>query len=120
MKNEVLELSFNFAVKIVLFCKKLNNFSRDNFAISNQLLKSGTSIGANIEEANAAQSKKDFLSKMYIAFKESRETNYWLRIITNSQIDDSTELAELIEISKSLIKILSSITKTTRENIDSQ
>ena len=58
MKNEVLELSFNFAVKIVLFCRKLNKSSRDNFIISNQLLKSGTSIGANIEEANAAQSKK--------------------------------------------------------------
>jgi len=119
MKNEVLELSFNFAVKIVLFCRKLNKSSRDNFVISNQLLKSGTSIGANIEEANAAQSKKDFLSKMYIAFKESRETNYWLRIIVNSQIDDSSELVELIKISKSLIKILSSITKTTRENLDS-
>jgi len=119
MKNEVLELSFNFAVKIVLFCRKLNKSSRDNFVISNQLLKSGTSIGANIEEANAAQSKKDFLSKMYLAFKESRETNYWLRIIVNSQIDDSSELVELIKISKSLIKILSSITKTTRENLDS-
>ena len=118
MKNEVLELSFDFAVKIVLFCKKLNKSSKDNFVISNQLLKSGTSIGANIEEANVAQSKKDFLSKMYIAFKESRETNYWLRIIVNSQIDDSSELIELIEISKSLIKMLSSITKTTRENLN--
>ncbi|MEA2095552.1 MAG: four helix bundle protein [Candidatus Cloacimonadota bacterium] len=118
MKNEVLDLSFGFAVKIVLYCRELNKIYRDNFIITNQLLKSGTSIGANIEEANAAQSKKDFLSKMYIAYKESRETNYWLRIITNSQIDDSSELVELIEISKSLIKMLSSITKTTRENIE--
>lgn len=118
MKNEVLDLSFDFAVKIVLYCKQLNKSSKDNFVISNQLLKSGTSIGANIEEANAAQFKKDFLSKMYIAFKESRETYYWLRIIINSQIDDSSELAELIKISKSLIKMLSSITKTTRENLD--
>ena len=118
MRNEVLELSFDFAVKIVLYCKKLNTSSRDNYVISNQLLKSGTSIGANIEEANAAQSRKDFLSKMYISFKESRESHYWLRIIAKSQIDGSSELNELINISKSLIKILSSITKTTRENLE--
>ncbi|MDP8200716.1 MAG: four helix bundle protein [Candidatus Tenebribacter burtonii] len=118
MKNEVLDISFDFAVKIVLFCKKLNRLSKDNFVISNQLLKSGTSIGANIEEANAAQSKKDFLSKMYIAFKESRETNYWLRIIVNGHLDHSKELVELIEMSNSLIRILSSITKTARENLE--
>jgi len=118
MKNEVLDISFDFAVKIVLFCKKLNSSSRDNYVISNQLLKSGTSIGANIEEANAAQSKKDFISKMYIAFKEARETNYWLRIIVNGHLDHSKESVELIEISKSLIKLLSSITKTARENLE--
>ena len=118
MKNEVLELSFDFAVRIVLYCKKLNKTSQDNLVISNQLLKSGTSIGVNIEEANIAQSKKDFLSKMCIAYKESRETNYWLRIIADSHIDISSDLVELIKISKSLIKMLSSITNTTRENPD--
>ena len=118
MKNEVLKLSFDFAVKIVLFCKKMNRSSRDNLIISNQLLKFGTSIGANIEEANVAQSKEDFLSKMYIAFKYSRETNYWLRIIADSHIDISSDLVELIKISKSLIKMLSSITNTTKENLD--
>ena len=120
MKNEALKLSFDFAVRIVLYCKKLNKSSIDNFGISNQLLKSGTSIGANIEEANAAQSKKDFLSKICIAYKESRETNYWLRVIADSHIDISSDLVDLIKISKSLIKMLSSITNTTRENLDKQ
>ena len=117
MKNEVLELSFDFAVRIVLYCKKLNRTSQDNLVISNQLLKSGTSIGANIEEANAVQAKKDFLSLMCIAHKESQETNYWLRIIADSHIDISSDLVELIKISKSLIKMLSSITKTEKENL---
>jgi len=118
MKNEVTEISFNFAVEIVQFYKKLNNASHGNFVICNQLLKSGTSIGANIEEANGAQSKKDFLAKMYIAFKEARETKYWLRIISESKMDSSDRLKDLNETSKSLVKLLSKITKSTRESFE--
>jgi four helix bundle protein len=118
MKNEVLELSFKFSVEIVLFCRALDKSSRDNFVISNQLLKSGTSIGANIEEANGAQSKKDFLAKMYISYKEARETNYWLRLITESKIDNSNKLKGLNKMSLSLIKLLSTITKSTRESFE--
>ena len=115
MRNEVLELSFEFAVKIVGFTKIVMKNSRDNFVIANQLLKSGTSIGANVEEANGAQSKKDFTAKMYIAFKEARETNYWLRLIKETGIVQYNEIDELIKESISLIKLLSKITKSLRE-----
>jgi len=77
--NPIKERSFNFALSIVKLYKILQE--KNEFIISKQLLRSGTSIGANIEEASAAQSKKDFLHKMSIASKEARETSYWLRLL---------------------------------------
>ncbi len=77
------------------------------------MLKSGTSIGANVEEALAGQSRPDFLSKMSIASKEARETLYWLRLLRDSNTLDPEQLVDLIEESESLINILSSIVKTT-------
>ena len=88
MKNEVLDLSFEFSVNIIRFCKDNYRFRSHYYAIYNQLLKSGTFIGANVEEATGAQSKRDFLSKMYIAFKEAKEAHYWLRLISRSEIID--------------------------------
>ena len=119
MSKKVKELSFEFAVQVVKFCSRLFKESKFNYPVIQQLLKSGTSIGANIEEANAAQSKKDFLAKMYISFKEARETNYWLRLIKETEITTSKEIDELIEISLSLIKMLSSITYSTKKNLSS-
>jgi len=78
------EMSFDFALKIIRLYKQL--VDKNEFVIFKQLLKSWTSIGANIEEANACQSKKDFLSKMSIASKEARETRYWLRLLDQSEI----------------------------------
>ncbi len=86
------------------------------YVLSKQLLRSGTSIGANVEEASGGQSRKDFLAKMYIAYKEARETKYWLRLIQHSQIvkvDVSNQLTYVNE----LIRILSSIVKTTEESM---
>ena len=71
MRNTIQDLSFRFAVKIVKFCNNLTDKKFVNQPIVIQLLKSGTSIGANVQEAEAAQSKKEFLAKMYIAFKEA-------------------------------------------------
>ena len=82
-----------------------------------QLLKSGTSIGANIEEACAAQSRKDFLTKMYIAFKEARETFYWLRLIKKTGIFKNADLDVMLQDTMSIINLLSTITKNTRQNI---
>ena len=78
-KNEILDLSFDFALEIIKLVKYLK--SKKEFVLSNQLLRSGTSIGANVSEAQAAQSTKDFISKMSIASKKARETEYWLRLL---------------------------------------
>ncbi len=86
-RNEILEMSFDFALEIIELTRylKLNK----EFVMSNQLLKSGTSIGANVSEAQAAQSTKDFIAKMSIASKEARETEYWIRLLDKSKSIDS-------------------------------
>ena len=81
-KNEILDQSFDFALKIIELAKFLKN--KKEYVISNQILRSGTSVGANVTEAQAAQSTKDFIAKLSIASKESRETNYWLRLLDKS------------------------------------
>lgn len=111
----VFDKSKKFAIRVV----KLYNYLCDEkkeFVLSKQLLRSGTSIGANIAEANSAFRKKDFLAKMYIAFKECSESKYWLELLyetdylTQSQFDSIN--ADCTEIQK----LLSSITKTLKDN----
>jgi len=89
---------------------------KKHFDISGQLLRSGTSIGANVEEALAGQSRKDFFAKMAIVSKEARETNYWLRLIKDAGIFDKQKGQKLIEASEELIRILTSIVKTGYDN----
>ncbi len=86
---------------------------QNEFVLSKQLLRSGTSIGANTEEATAAQSRKDFISKMSISSKEARETNYWLRLLRDSQLCEGIDYTDLIKESEEIIAILTSIVKTT-------
>ena len=110
--NVIQEKSFLFALDIIDLYRRIQN--EREFVLSKQLLRSGTSIGANIEEAIAAQSRKDFISKMSIATKEARETKYWLRLFRESalvEIDVSKELAHVDE----LLRILSSIVMTTKQ-----
>lgn len=102
--------SFESALEIIKLYQKLQE--KREYVISNQLLRSGTSIGANVEEALAGQSRKDFLSKMSIASKEARETNYWLRLLQASDLVDIDVSPEL-EHSDELIRILTAIVKTT-------
>jgi len=90
--------------------------AHNEFVLSKQLLKSGTSIGANVEEAQAGQSRADFLSKMSIASKEARETRYWLRLIRDSKILEARDVAPLLAESDELVRIISSIVKTTAES----
>jgi len=115
-ENLIKEKSFKFALKIIELCNKLK--WKNEFIIYKQLLKSWTSIWANIEEAIAGQSKKDFLMKMSIANKEARETRYWLLLIKESKIieDDIEYYLEEIE---SILNIVTKITKTTRINLNS-
>ncbi len=116
-RNVVLEKSFAFAVDIVKTSRRLQ-LEQKEWVLSKQLIRSGTSIGANIEEAIAAQSKKDFLSKMSIALKEARETHYWLRVIRDSGLSNEGEAEEHIPACQELVRLLSSITLTTRENLE--
>jgi four helix bundle protein len=107
--NVVQEKSFAFALTVIHLYRKLRD--EHEYVISKQLLRSGTSIGANIEEATAAQSRNDFVSKMSIASKEARETRYWLRLLQQSdltRIDVAIELQQVEEI----IRLLSAIVKT--------
>ncbi|RII27949.1 MAG: four helix bundle protein [Geobacter sp.] len=110
-QNLIREKSYAFAVKIIKLCKKLEESKE--YVLAKQLLKSGTSIGANVEEALAGQSRADFISKMSIASKEARETNYWLRLLRDSQILCQDQVQNLLSESEELINILTAIVKTT-------
>ena len=109
--NPVLKHSFNFAILVMHYCEFLEEKRR--FVLANQLLKSGTSIGANIMEAQNAESKADFIHKLKIAAKEAEETQYWLLLCKHSgSYPDCSELmAKLDEINKLLGKILSTAKK---------
>lgn len=112
--NLIQEKSFNFALSIISLFKKLQE--EREYIISKQILRSATSIGANIEEAIAGQSKKDFLSKLSISLKEARETRYWLRLLQESElttINVTVYQKEALEI----VNILSAIVKTTRSSL---
>ncbi len=115
MKESLIQQkSFAFSLMIIELYRRLQ--SQNEYVLSKQLLRSGTSIGANVEEASAAQSSKDFISKMSIASKEARETKYWLRLLNESKltsIDVGNELKEVGEI----IRILTSIVKTMSEKL---
>ena len=110
----IAELSFSFSLKTIELCRKLNE--EKEFVISKQLLRAATSIGANIEEASAGISKKDFISKMSIASKEARETRYWLRLLDQSKILNFSVSEYLLDI-ESIIKILTKIVKTAQQNL---
>ncbi len=106
--------SFEFTLEIIRLYSELQE--RREYVLSTQLLRSGTSIGANVEEASAGQSRKDFLAKMSIASKEARETRYWLRLLQESKMVDVDVTNELTHANE-LIRILTSIVKTTSEGL---
>jgi four helix bundle protein len=84
--------------------------------LSKQLLRSGTSVGANMEEAVGAQSRKDFIAKSAIAYKEARETNYWLRILRDTQFLDEKIAESLLTDNEEILKLIGSILKTIKSN----
>jgi|SRR5687767_10702927 len=108
--NPVVKLAFEFSLAIITYCELLE--SRKKFVIARQLLKSGTSIGANVTEAQNAESRADFLHKLKIAAKEGEETEYWLLLCDYSQEYPSP--GELITKSNSLNKMLGKIISTTK------
>lgn len=114
-ENVILEKSFDFAIQIIKLYQEL--VAGKEYILSKQLLRSGTSIGANIEEATAAISRKDFIAKMSIASKEARETRYWLMLLQRSQIVKLDFTIYINEINQ-IINILTAIVKTTQGNVE--
>ena len=108
--NPVREKSFRFALMVVGLCRELQ--ADREYVISKQLMKSGTSIGANIEEAVSAESRKDFLHKMNLALKEARESHYWLRLLNASDIRTEDDLTGFLGNADELIRLLVSITRS--------
>lgn len=115
-RRDLPERTFEFARRVVLLCRVLSETPGVNRTLANQLLRSGTSIGANVEEGQASQSRADFVSKYSIACKEARETNYWLRLLAASNILPESRLADLTRESNELVAILTAIIKKTKAN----
>ncbi len=114
--NIIYNKSFNFALDVIELYKYLC-VSKREYILSKQLLRSGTSIGANVSEALFAQTKKDFISKMHIALKETSETIYWINLLTRSNLVAEARVTKLISDLDEIFKILKSIITTSKENL---
>ncbi len=114
--NLVRDKSYQFALKIIKTFKFLQEEKKE-FVLSKQLLKSGTSIGANIEEAIGGQSKKDFFAKLSIAYKEARETHYWIRLLRDSSFLNEQKANKLLDDCDELLRLLGSIQLTMQKKL---
>jgi four helix bundle protein len=112
--NLIRDEAFSFALQIMGLAKTLKQ--EKEYELNSQLWRSGTSIGANVEEAQAGQSRADFMAKMAIASKESRETLYWLRLADKGKIISAAEIAPVREQCERIVRILTAIVKTGRES----
>jgi four helix bundle protein len=115
-KRDIPARTFEFARRVVMLCRSLDQTPGVSRTLANQLLRSGTSIGANVEEGQGSQSRADFIAKYSIACKEARETNYWLRLLVASEIVPDLKLKDLIDESNQLIAIITTIIKKTRRS----
>ena len=115
-KRDLPERTFEFARRIVTLCRTLDQAPGVSRTLTNQLLRSGTSIGANVEEGQGSQSRADFISKYSIACKEARETHYWLRLLAACEIVQPSHLDDLISEVNQIVAILTSIIKKCRAN----
>ena len=114
MDNAIQDKSFRFAVRIVNLCRYLQTEQKE-YILTKQLLKSGTSIGANVSESQQAQSRLDFINKLNIALKEAYETNYWLRLLHETSFMTNEEFQSIIADCQELERLLISIIKTSKE-----
>jgi four helix bundle protein len=110
-ENIILEKSYRFALEMMIVSKKLKE--KKEYHLASQLMRSATSIGANVREASAAQTKRDFISKMSIASKEAREAFYWISLINDSKIVD-LDYSRHLQESEEIVKILTAILKTAK------
>ena len=116
MNSNIEHKSFLFSDRIVKLARYLQEEKKE-YILSKQLIRSGTSIGANIVEAQQAQSRADFISKLSIALKEASETNYWLRLLNATEYLSESEFSSIIADCKEIERILTSIIKTTRNTL---
>lgn len=115
MENVLEQKSFQFAIRVVNLCKHLRGV-KEEYTLSKQMLRSGTSIGANIAEARQAQSKADFISKLSIALKETTETKYWIRLLSATGYLSAQEYQSIFSDCVEIEKMLTSSVKTAKEN----
>ena len=116
MENAVEKKSFEFAVGVVRFTRELKKEGYEH-GLLNQLLRSGTSIGANVSEAQHGQSKKDFVSKMSIALKEAEETRYWLKVLDSAEDCQSDKFSKHLKTTDELIRLLVTIIKSSKQSL---
>lgn len=119
MRNKTIDIqqrTFEFACRVIRLYKAITKKDRANEIIARQLVRAGTSIGANLEEAAGAQSRADFLSKCNIALKEARECYYWLRLLVQTEVIPKKSAELLIQESNELVSILTCIVKNTRNS----
>lgn len=114
--QEIAERAFEFAVRVVRLCQKFDETPGVPRTLGNQLLRSGTSIGANLEESKGGQSRADYLCKVSIALKEARETHYWLRLLIATDIVPEKQLSSLLDESNQIIAILTTIVKKLKSH----
>lgn len=107
-RNILKEKSYQFALDAVLTCKEIFEHKKE-FVLSKQLLRSATSVGANVEEAIGGHTEKDFLCKIAIAYKEARESNYWVRLLSDAGYLDAEKASKLEDLSMDLIRIMAQI-----------
>jgi len=117
--NVLVDKSFQFAIRTVKLYKYLCEDKKE-FILSKQLLRAGTSIGANINESQDAQSKNDFVSKLSISLKEARESKYWIELLKETDYLTQKEADSILNDLEEVIKLLVSIIKTTKENIKNE
>ena len=110
-ENIILTKTYDFALRIIKLNKFLNEEKKE-YTLSKQILRSGTSIGANAEEASGSISKKEFRAKLFISYKEARETHYWLRLLRDSDYIDNNLAKSLLKDVDEILKILGAILKT--------
>lgn len=115
--NIIQKKSYNFALRIVKLYIYLKEEKKE-YTLGGQILRSGTSIGANVEEAIGGQSDKDFFAKMSIAYKEARETHYWIRLLADSELIKQSEKESLLTDCDELLKIIGSIRKTMKNKMN--
>lgn len=112
-ENIILDTSYQFALRVIKLRKYLVDEKKE-YELSKQLLRSGTSIGANVEEAIGGHSRKDFKAKLEIAYKEARESKYWLRLLRDSEYLETNLADSFINDCEEILKILGSIIKTLK------